>query len=79
MSHTHIFPNPLFDILHINTEEKDNHNIQIFNSLGQSVLTDIMTNANYASINVEMMPKGIYYITIMNENAHINTEKFIKQ
>lgn len=59
----------------LNSSKKDNDYV-IYNVLGQELLSGTVKNNDITNINVEILPKGIYYLTIEN---FTETKKFIKQ
>lgn len=70
-----IYPNPASSVLHINTE-KSNYSIQLFNNLGQLVLSQ-PGNAGLQQVNVSGLSRGVYLIRL--ESADFTeTRKFIK-
>jgi Leucine-rich repeat (LRR) protein len=72
-----IYPNPVKDILNIQTENSIFvEAISIYNSLGQVIQT--ITNPNNLSINVATLRTGVYYLTVSSENRS-STIRFIKE
>jgi Secretion system C-terminal sorting domain len=65
------YPNPVYDLLNINT--LDNSIYKIYNEIGQLVLNG---NLNSNQIQVSNLQKGMYFIII--ENDKIYSSKFIK-
>jgi hypothetical protein len=63
-----VYPNPVTNILTIETELVGN--LQIFNLLGQQVLT----GKTAQQLDVSALPKGTYFLKIGEEQA-----KFVKQ
>ncbi len=72
-----LYPNPVNSILNISFSELcDDSNVKIYNSLGQLIQSDILTDSG-ASYDVSTLPKGVYFLHIDNEeDGHV--EKFIK-
>lgn len=69
-----LYPNPVINILNIKTNENlINQTFTIIDSLGRVVLCGKLNEVD-ASINVEQLSKGIYYLKISTFNA----AKFIK-
>ncbi len=67
-----IFPNPTTDILTIKSGN-DLENISIFNMQGQQVLS-----SQSPTIDVSLLPIGIYILKAKTENGNFIQEKFIK-
>ncbi|MGG7551950.1 T9SS type A sorting domain-containing protein [Chryseobacterium arthrosphaerae] len=66
-----IYPNPVKNILHINSGQTKNLDAEITDAAGRSILrTGIKDN----KLNVDELQKGIYYLKIGN-----TTHKFIKE
>jgi len=73
-----IFPNPVHDNVSIEIlYQKEISFIEIVNIQGTIVKRHKFAN-NQNSINVEDLPKGIYFIRIQNDTGYI-VEKFVKQ
>lgn len=66
------YPNPVTQTLFIESNSKD-VNIQILNAEGRVVIKTTMGN----QINVEKLPKGIYFLQIIQEDR-IRKDIFIK-
>jgi uncharacterized repeat protein (TIGR01451 family) len=72
-----IYPNPVKDILNIQTENSIFvEAIRIYNSLGQVIQT--ITNPNNLSINVATLRTGVYFLKVSSENRS-STIRFIKE
>ena len=72
-----IYPNPTSKILKIDFKNStDKSEIEIFNSLGQSVFKN--TISNQTEINISTFFNGIYYIKIKN-GQNILTKKIVKE
>lgn len=67
----HIFPNPSAGIFTIeNTGKETIHSIEVFNSLGETILARQNINARHRSIDISRFSKGVYYIKIiLGENT----------
>lgn len=66
-----VFPNPTSGIVSVyfNNEIKF---VQVFNLLGEQVLEkEVSANANYAQLNLNFLPKGVYIIKAGNINKRI--------
>lgn len=73
-----IFPNPTNSKITITniTNGLSPTNVCIFNSNGQQILCDNIGNKNSLELDVHLIPKGLYYIRIQNENI-IENKKLI--
>lgn len=71
------FPNPTSSVLHLKSEQNkfDNSEIEIINTLGQTVLK--LTYKN--EIDVSNLPKGCYFLRVKNSDAEKFHSKFIKE
>ena len=58
-----IFPNPVSDILRIESSESSLFTFQIFNIAGEQVSQNKVLSDSF-ELNVSEIPKGIYFITI---------------
>ena len=70
----YIFPNPVKELLNINSISENIENIEIINSLGISVSKLNFANKKEVILNLENLNNGIYYLKI-NDNY---IKKFIK-
>jgi hypothetical protein len=70
-----VYPNPTKDILHINSEIKEETEFQIIDTYGRSVLVDKLINGS-AVIDISTYNSGIYFLTLDNGQ---NVTKFFKQ
>ena len=68
-----IFPNPMKDILYI--ESNDNVIVTIYNSVGQQILF----TENKKEINVSMLNDGLYFVRISDEKGNFYVKKIIKK
>lgn len=74
---TSIYPNPANDRIHIQLTNSGTHTIQVFNVLGQT-LQSIQTDETLVSLNLSSYNKGIYFITVANEEGK-STTKFVRE
>ena len=77
-----LFPNPASDDIHIRFYQDNlgKANILLFNTLGQIVYSDdIFVNECLTEhvINVDNLPKGLYFLKITNADGLTNTNKVI--
>ena len=71
-----IYPNPVSNELFIKFQNRQDVNINIFNSLGQNVYTS-KVQADNNTINTSGLKKGIYFIKIIDENGNVLVSKKI--
>ncbi len=77
LSNISIYPNPAVSELNIvNMEGVDQ--IRIVNLLGETV-ANYMVSGPSASVNVNKLSNGIYFVSLLNDNSVMLTRKFIKQ
>lgn len=71
-----VCPNPASDMIYINNA-KGSKLVEISNLLGQNVQQENITNGN-ACINISNLPRGIYFVSFLNEQGMLTIKKFIK-
>ena len=75
-----VFPNPATANLNIELENITSGNIQILNSIGQSVKAFSFENQDFIQLNISELPKGIYFIKLYDDEKHlVSTRKVIKE
>ncbi len=70
-----IYPNPTSDILHIEAENRIIKNVELFNTLGQRILTK---ESNFLNINIKDIETGLYSIKIYTDKG-IVVKQIIKE
>lgn len=72
-----LFPNPTSNSLNLSlfTSESKNQNIEIINSLGQTVLKTEFKN----QINVSELASGFYTLLLKDKSGSVITKKFVKE
>ena len=68
-----IYPNPVKDILNIQSDEEVK-TVEVYNSLGQKVM-----NGNKNQVDVSFLSKGVYILRVENKYSKITIQKFIKE
>ncbi len=73
-----VYPNPVKDLLYIQTEIPitEINTIEIYNSQGQLILRKV-NNSLSQGINVTTMPNGLYHIVLVMKNGEMLSRKFI--
>ena len=74
---TKLYPNPVSNILNVETLLIGNYQLKIVNQLGQVVLEQNNNTAS-SSLDVSNLFNGIYFLKITSENNESQTIKFIK-
>ena len=75
-----VYPNPNNGILNISlTNKSDKQTIEIKNIIGQTVYSQIAGNSSTTTINLSDINKGIYTVSLINENGTSSTKKIIIQ
>ena len=75
-----VYPNPNNGILNISlTNTYDKQTIEIKNIIGQTVYSQFAGNSSTATINLSDINKGIYTVSLINENGTSSTKKIIIQ
>ncbi len=72
-----VFPNPSYDNLTIKMNDMTYHSFAIANSIGQVFIARHL-NAIQTSVNVKMLPSGLYYIMLRGAYGS-NIQKFMKE
>jgi hypothetical protein len=72
-----IYPNPYKNCINVQFENINNSDLEILNSIGETIYFKQLRNAETEQINTSDYPKGIYYLRIKT-NDYIKTEKIIK-
>ena len=75
-SYVNIYPNPVTDILHIDTDIDEVFNVEILSITGQRIFIQNDYN-QYDELNISSLPAGIYFIRIFNEK-HRTIKKIVK-
>lgn len=71
-----VYPNPVVDILNVKTaKNSQNMNYKITNVAGQTLQAGKLNNGQ---INVSVLPKGVYVLTV-NTDEKPFTVKFVKK
>ncbi|MFZ4401403.1 MAG: T9SS type A sorting domain-containing protein [Bacteroidales bacterium] len=73
-----IFPNPVTNAITFNTGMKQDFNLIIFNSIGQTVLQKRITVSN-TTLNIHSFKQGVYYYQLINEKGKMISGKFVKE
>ena len=75
-----IFPNPNNGILNISlANSSGKQTIEIKNIIGQTVYSKITSNSSSNTINLSNINKGIYTVSLINENGTSSSKKIIIQ
>ena len=75
-----VYPNPNNGILNISlTNSSEKQTIEIKNIIGQTVYSQIAGNSSTFTINLSDFNKGIYTVSLINENGISSTKKIIIQ
>lgn len=74
-----ISPNPTNGLLNINFSTiPQNTKIEMYNSIGAMVLTEIMSN-KYNAINISDLSNGIYFMKVLEGNKAVSVKKVVKE
>ncbi len=75
-----VFPNPNNGILNISmANSSGKQTIEIKNIIGQTVYSKITSNSSNNTINLSNINKGIYTVSLINENGTSSSKKIIIQ
>ena len=70
-----LFPNPTTDVLNLSLKNTDGAIYTIFDLTGKRVANGFLENA---SVNVEQLPLGNYFLRIFQDGA-LQTQRFVKK
>lgn len=72
-----IYPNPAFDLLHLQINEYGNYNCFVYNIMGQEMIAFKILNAKQANINIKDLPKGVYTVVVTNQKHQKEIRKVV--
>ncbi len=72
-----VYPNPVSKYFMITSPQVSIDEVEIFNTVGQLVKTQKLTQTN-SVINIEDLAAGTYYLRIYNEGQFLKSDKVIK-
>lgn len=73
-----LYPNPAKEELNIQTNQKQNALIEIFDAIGNLVLSSKIHNSDGLNLKIDQFANGMYFIKI-NADGKSATKKFIKE
>ncbi len=76
-SFANFYPNPVAEILYVDTDKMNTYTISIANFLGSIVLTEKYTTINF-NVSLAELPNGVYTLTIRSAEKQMQ-QKIIKQ
>lgn len=71
-----LYPNPVSEVLNINTTSNIDK-VTIFNSIGQSVYSEVNTGKTSLPVNVANLKSGVYSIEVVLADGSILVEKLL--
>ncbi len=69
-----VFPIPVKNVLYIKSNTRIKH-IEIYNNLGQSILS----NSKQNKIDISILNSGLYFCKIISDNGRIGIKKIVKK
>ncbi len=75
-SNFNIYPNPAHSMINIESSLKGEAQVNIFDMTGRNVKEVSVSDMSNVSINVEDLNKGVYFISIQQDNNH-NIQKLV--
>jgi hypothetical protein len=72
-----VHPNPTSGNLFV--KGQDIQYVELFNTMGQCVLTQMADNAANAEISLAGMPSGIYLLRVVTNDGSVSLTKVVKQ
>ncbi|MDG1332450.1 MAG: T9SS type A sorting domain-containing protein [Crocinitomicaceae bacterium] len=75
-----IYPNPTRDIINFQLEESTLNEIEIHvtDIYGRIRMAKTIAAENDLSLNVEALPKGIYFVQLLDEKNLLGAKRFVK-
>lgn len=74
-----VYPNPVTNVLEIESSFTGDYQLQITNSLGQIALKQSQNVLSSTSLDVSTLSKGIYFLNITSDIGEKSTIKFVKK
>jgi hypothetical protein len=71
-----VYPNPATHEVNLDVDDKESFAAEIVNSIGQKVYVKQTSTNGRITWNVESLPRGIYFITILR-NGSLTTQKLV--
>jgi len=72
-----VHPNPTNNNLFVNGEGMQS--LELYNTLGQRVLTQTIENSEFAEISLANLPTGIYLLRVRMNGGEVSVQKVVKQ
>lgn len=76
LSEVKVFPNPVENMLNVSSVEAFDR--VIIKDISGRKVKSITNKGVSASINVEQLPEGVYFVNLMNENQLVGFSKVVK-
>ncbi len=77
ISEVRIFPNPASDKVHVNISSDYNY-VHLYNVLGEKILSQQISK-NEFEVDIENLPKGVYFANFFDNESNQYTCKIVKQ
>ena len=71
-----VHPNPTTDKLFV--EGRDMQRVELFNTLGQCVLTQVAENMDSTEISLADLPSGVYLLRVLTTDGAFSVQKVVK-
>ena len=71
-----VHPNPTTDKLFV--EGRDLQRVELFNTVGQCVLTQVTENLDATEISLADLPTGIYLLRVVMDGGSVSVQKVVK-
>jgi len=78
LTSVNVFPNPFSGYLIIEDEEKGMEQYLIYNNLGQYVQGGLINNS-FSRIEPEELPRGLFYLILMDREGRRYSTRLVKQ
>lgn len=75
VSHLNTYPNPTTGPVNINLDASHNYQIEVYNEMGQLVLSQSTKNGHKFNFSMENFPSGIYSISLTDDGGNIRFDK----
>lgn len=68
-----VYPNPTSNVIYLEFDELKYHKIIIYDLLGKQVKPTYSFHDDYTQIDISELPKGLYFLSVFDENDDLNS------
>jgi hypothetical protein len=73
-----VYPNPARELFYVSGNVKNLQNLSIYNLSGQKVM-EVENPAEGKGVNISLLNKGMYFITMKSSDGVVSTLRLVKQ